>query len=501
MPNNVETATSGTATRLTRRGLGPADLASRVHHLPGGSTRWRRHLARTNRSRVGSALPPRASGCDHRSRRESVATIQGYGTHADSSHRPAETRVVHRTRRERSRRPATAASWSAWATNSGSTRRWPAPVRRVPAELAARAGCAERYVREWLNSQAAGGYVDYHAVSDTYELSPEQALVLADEDSPVFLPHAWQVPASMWFDEARAAEAFRTGAGVAWGDHDGRLACGVAAFYRNAYRGSLVPTWLPALDGVVDRLEAGISVADVGCGHGHSTILMAQAFPASRFVGFDGHRRRLRPRGSTHVPRASPTACDSRRHGPTATRADRTASSASSTACTTWATRWPRPGMRRRHSRPTAPSCWSSRSPTTASKATCSPVARMYYAASTTVCCAHAISGGRRTRARRAGRRGATGRRLPQGRLRARPARLRDAVQPDPRSAPLTRPPRLSWAVSGVYSQPVVAAQMLGPEALVEHDGSIRSRHPPPGAARPPRRWSNAARCRRRAGA
>jgi SAM-dependent methyltransferase len=156
-------------------------------------------------------------------------------------------------------------------------------------ELAARAGCAERYVSEWLNAQAAGGYVGYHAVSGTYELSPEQAMVLADADSPVFIPNAWQVPASMWFDEAKAVEAFRTGKGVAWGEHDDRLYCGVAAFYRNAYRASLVPEWLPALDGVVGRLEAGIAVADVGCGHGHSTILMAEAFPRSRFHGFDVH--------------------------------------------------------------------------------------------------------------------------------------------------------------------------------------------------------------------
>lgn len=156
-------------------------------------------------------------------------------------------------------------------------------------EVAARSGCAARYVSEWLNAQVAGGYVDYHAVSETYELLPEQAMVLADEESPVFLPNAWNVPASMWLDEDKAIEAFRTGKGVAWGDHDGRLHCGVAAFYRNAYRGSLVSQWLPALDGVVDQLTAGITVADVGCGHGHSTILMAQAFPRSRFYGFDSH--------------------------------------------------------------------------------------------------------------------------------------------------------------------------------------------------------------------
>jgi ubiquinone/menaquinone biosynthesis C-methylase UbiE len=156
-------------------------------------------------------------------------------------------------------------------------------------ELARRSGCAERYVREWLNAQAAAGYVDHHAVSDSFELSPEQAFVLADEDSPVFIPPAWDVPASMWFDEAKTLEAFRTGKGVAWGEHDPRMRCGTAAFYRNGYRAALVPQWLPALDGVVERLQAGIDVADIGCGHGHTTVLMAQAFPNARFHGFDAH--------------------------------------------------------------------------------------------------------------------------------------------------------------------------------------------------------------------
>jgi SAM-dependent methyltransferase len=156
-------------------------------------------------------------------------------------------------------------------------------------ELAARTGCAERYVREWLNAQAASGYIAYHAVSETYELSPEHALVLANEDSPLFIPPAWNVPAAMWSDEDKTIDAFRTGKGVAWGEHDGRLHCGTAAFYRNGYRASLVPQWLPALDGVVAQLEAGIAVADVGCGYGHSTLLMAEAFPRSRFFGFDTH--------------------------------------------------------------------------------------------------------------------------------------------------------------------------------------------------------------------
>jgi SAM-dependent methyltransferase len=157
------------------------------------------------------------------------------------------------------------------------------------AELAARSDCAERYVREWLNAQAAGGYVDYHPASDRFELTPEQAMVLADEDSPVYMPPAWNVPASLWTDEKQLLQAFRTGRGVAWSERDARLSCGVAAFYRNGYRASLVPQWLPALDGVVEQLTAGIQVVDVGCGHGHSTVLMAQAFPNSRFFGFDSH--------------------------------------------------------------------------------------------------------------------------------------------------------------------------------------------------------------------
>ena len=161
-------------------------------------------------------------------------------------------------------------------------------------EVANRAGCAERYVREWLNSQVAGGYVTYHAASGTYELTAEQAHVLADENSPVFIPPAWQVVASMWFDENKALEAIRHGHGVSWSDHDERLFCGVGAFYRNAYRGSLVGEWLPALEGVTDKLHAGGCVADVGCGHGHSTVLMAQAYPKSRFWGFDGHEASIR---------------------------------------------------------------------------------------------------------------------------------------------------------------------------------------------------------------
>jgi len=156
-------------------------------------------------------------------------------------------------------------------------------------QLAEKAGCAERYVREWLNSQAAGGYAQYHNEDETYELTPEQALVLADSESQFFIPNAWNVPASMWFDEDKTLETFRTGNGLGWDKHHGRLFCGVAAFFRNGYRANLVQNWLPALDGVVEKLQSGIDVADIGCGYGHSTIIMAKAFPDSRFYGFDYH--------------------------------------------------------------------------------------------------------------------------------------------------------------------------------------------------------------------
>ena len=159
----------------------------------------------------------------------------------------------------------------------------------TPAALAATTGTDERYVREWLDNQAAGGYVTYDATSRTYELPPEQTLALADEDSPAFLPGGFTGIVAAYVDADTFVDAFRTGRGVGWHEHDGRLFLGTERLFRPGYKGYLVSEWIPKLDGVEGRLRSGATVADVGCGHGASTILMAQAYPASRFVGYDYH--------------------------------------------------------------------------------------------------------------------------------------------------------------------------------------------------------------------
>ena len=156
-------------------------------------------------------------------------------------------------------------------------------------ELAANTGCAERYVREWALNQAAGGYVMYDPEGATFSLSPEQALCLADENSPAFIPGGLLLAISTAKDLEKIEERFRTGEGLGWHEHHPDLFAGTERFFRPGYLGNLVSSWLPALDGVVEHLTAGIAVADVGCGHGASTIIMAEAFPASTFVGFDYH--------------------------------------------------------------------------------------------------------------------------------------------------------------------------------------------------------------------
>lgn len=161
--------------------------------------------------------------------------------------------------------------------------------KATSAELAKRTGTHERHVREWLSAQAASGFIDYDKETNAFSMSPEQAAVFADENSPVLMTGGFNLMAAVYHDEPKLEQAFRTGKGLHWGDHSECLACGIARFFEPGYRAHLIAEWLPALDGVVEKLKRGAKVADVGCGHGISTRLMAQAFPNSQFVGIDYH--------------------------------------------------------------------------------------------------------------------------------------------------------------------------------------------------------------------
>ncbi len=167
----------------------------------------------------------------------------------------------------------------------------------TPAELSQRTGCRERYLREWLCQQAASGYVEH--ADGAFRLPPEQAMALADDDSPVFIPGAFQLLAAMIHDEPQITARFRSGEGFGWHEHHHDLFEGTERFFRPGYLANLVDAWLPSLDGVVEKLEAGAHVADIGCGHGATTILMAQAFPRSTFAGSDYHE------GSVKAARAA----------------------------------------------------------------------------------------------------------------------------------------------------------------------------------------------------
>ncbi|GGH20481.1 SAM-dependent methyltransferase [Alsobacter metallidurans] len=158
-----------------------------------------------------------------------------------------------------------------------------------PQQLALRTQTDERYVREWLSAMAASGYMNYDPKTERYTLSPEQAAVLADENSPAFMAGAFDIASAMYRDEPKITAAFKSGRGVGWHDHSQCLFRGTERFFKTSYRHHLVDEWLPALEGVVEKLRRGARVADVGCGHGASTIIMAQAFPNSRFFGFDYH--------------------------------------------------------------------------------------------------------------------------------------------------------------------------------------------------------------------
>ncbi|HVR91878.1 MAG TPA: class I SAM-dependent methyltransferase [Novosphingobium sp.] len=158
------------------------------------------------------------------------------------------------------------------------------------AELAARAGgLHQRYVREWALAQSANGYIDYNPQADSFNISPEQAMVFVNKDSPVYLAGAFELVAAMIESEAKVEECFRHGTGVRWGDHAGCLFCATDAFFRPGYVNNIVQGWIPALDGMEARLHSGAKVADVGCGVGFSTLLMAEAYPGSQFTGYDFH--------------------------------------------------------------------------------------------------------------------------------------------------------------------------------------------------------------------
>jgi SAM-dependent methyltransferase len=156
-------------------------------------------------------------------------------------------------------------------------------------ELARETGLHERYVREWLAAQAASGFAEYDADTGRFSLSPEQAMALANEDFPVYVASAFELIASAYIDEPKISDAFLSGRGVGWHEHHECLFRGTERFFRPGYQANLVSSWLPALDGVVEKLEQGARVADIGCGAGASTLIMAKAFPNSRFVGFDYH--------------------------------------------------------------------------------------------------------------------------------------------------------------------------------------------------------------------
>jgi 2-polyprenyl-3-methyl-5-hydroxy-6-metoxy-1,4-benzoquinol methylase len=161
----------------------------------------------------------------------------------------------------------------------------------TPAELAEKTSTNERYVREWLINQAASGYIDYDTASGRYSLGPEQALALTDESSPFYVGGGFYVIKAMTHAVNRIEDAFKNGGGMLWGEHDPDLFVGTERFFRPGYAAHLIASWIPSLTGVKEKLEAGGKVADIGCGHGSSTIIMAQAYPKSRFWGFDNHEK------------------------------------------------------------------------------------------------------------------------------------------------------------------------------------------------------------------
>lgn len=160
-------------------------------------------------------------------------------------------------------------------------------------ELADATGTAERYVREWSSAQAASGYIEYDAEADSFHMTPEQTMAFGDRNSPVFMTGAFYAITSLYHDEPKMMEAFKTGEGISWGNHNKCLYCGTEKFFSPSYEGNLVNSWIPSLEEVDEKLKNGAKVADVGCGHAASTIIMAKAFPKSTFFGFDYHDKSI----------------------------------------------------------------------------------------------------------------------------------------------------------------------------------------------------------------
>ena len=163
----------------------------------------------------------------------------------------------------------------------------------TPDELASKTGTAERYVREWLSAQAASGYVDYDADNSNFFMNPEQIAVFGDRSSPVFMTGAFYAITSVYIDEPKIEKAFKTGEGVAWGDHNSCLFCGTEKFFSPSYEENLTSNWIASLDGVDEKLRKGAKVADIGCGHAASTIIMAKEYPNSTFLGVDFHDKSI----------------------------------------------------------------------------------------------------------------------------------------------------------------------------------------------------------------
>ena len=307
----------------------------------------------------------------------------------------------------------------------------------TPDELAQRSGTDARYVREWLSNQAAGGYVTYDARQAAFSLSPEQSFALAQEGSPAFVPGAFQLATAAIKDEPKITEAFRTGEGVGWHEHHHDLFAGTERFFRPGYVANLVSSWIPALDGVQSKLEAGALVADVGCGHGASTILMAKAFPRSKFVGFDYHEESIEhARGG-----AAEAGVGDRVSFEVAAAKDYPGDGLRPGRDVRLPARHGRSGRRRRARARDA----RGRRHLDDRRAVrgdrlednLNPVGRVFYGASTMICTPASRDPGGRARARRSGRRGAAARGRDRGRLHTLPARHRDAVQPGARSAPV----------------------------------------------------------------